>query len=145
MPARREAVFAFLADLANHWDLADRWVEVVSLTPAHDRGRVTVRGPLGLKRTVDTQVHETEPPTRIEGVAELGRTRALVAWWLEEDGTGTRVRLSATVVEAGALDRLLLAAGGRAWLRRRFASTLDRLARAASASTLLDPGLEARA
>ena len=40
IPAGREAVFAFLADLANHWDLADRWVEVVSLTPAHDGGRV---------------------------------------------------------------------------------------------------------
>jgi hypothetical protein len=128
VPAGREAVFAFLADLANHWDLADRWVEVVSLTPAHDGGRVRVHGPLGLRRTVDTRVQAVDPPSRIEGEAELGRTRARVSWELHEDPEGTRVRLRATVVAAGPLDRLLLAAGGRVWLRRRFVVTLARLA-----------------
>ena len=132
MPAGRGAVFAFLADLANHWDLADRWVEVVSLTPAHDGGRVAVRGPLGLRRTVDTRVHEVDPPRCIEGEARLGRTRALVTWHLTEEGAATRVRLTATVLEAGPLDRALLAAGGRVWLRRRFAATLARLALATS-------------
>jgi polyketide cyclase/dehydrase/lipid transport protein len=145
VPAGREAVFAFLADLANHWDLADRWVEVVSITPAHDGGRVAVRGPFGLRRTVDTRVHQLDPPARIEGVAELGTTRALVAWELFEEGPETtRVRLAATVLAAGPLDRLLLASGGRPWLRRRFAGTLARLARTVT-STLPDRDLEARA
>jgi hypothetical protein len=128
VPAGRDAVYAFLADLANHWDLADRWVEVVSLTPAHDGGRVTVRGPLGLRRTVDTRVDDVEPPGRIEGTALLGRTRAVVRWELRPEPRGTRVHLVATVLAAGPLDRLLLAAGGRAWLRRRFTVTLNHLA-----------------
>jgi hypothetical protein len=130
IPAGREAVFAFLADLANHWDLADRWVEVVSLTPAHDGGRVMVRGPLGLRRTVDTRVDQVEPPGRIEGTARLGRTRAVVRWELRPESRGTRVHLVARVLAAGPIDRLLLAAGGRAWLRRRFTVTLSRLAQA---------------
>jgi hypothetical protein len=133
VPAGRDAVYAFLADLANHWDLADRWVEVVSLTPAHDGGRVTVRGPLGLRRTVDTRVDEVEPPGRIEGTARLGRTRAVVRWELRPEPRGTRVHLVATVLAAGPLDRLLLAAGGRAWLRRRFTVTLSRLAQTLAA------------
>jgi Polyketide cyclase / dehydrase and lipid transport len=133
VPAGRDAVYAFLADLANHWDLADRWVEVVSLTPAHDGGRVTVRGPLGLRRTVDTRVDDFEPPGRIEGTARLGRTRAVVRWELRPEPRGTRVHLVATVLAAGPLDRLLLAAGGRAWLRRRFTVTLSRLAQTVAA------------
>jgi hypothetical protein len=149
VPAGREAVFAFLADLANHWDLADRWVEVVSLTPAHDGGRVTVRGPLGLRRTVDTRVHDVDPPARLAGTARLGRTRAVVRWDLRPEPRGTRVHLVANVVAAGRLDRLLLAAGGRAWLRRRFTVTLSRLAQAvaerqAEAATSR-PGRAARA
>ena len=39
------------------------------------------------------------------------------------------MRLAADVERAWAPDRLLLALGGRWWLRRRFASTLERLAR----------------
>ena len=130
VPVGREAVYAFLADLANHWDLADRWVEVVSLTPAHDGGRVMVRGPLGLRRTVDTRVDEVEPPGRIEGTARLGRTRAVVRWELRPESRGTRVHLVARMLATGPIDRLLLAAGGRAWLRRRFTVTLSRLAQA---------------
>jgi uncharacterized protein YndB with AHSA1/START domain len=151
VPAGPEAVFAFLADLANHWDLADRWVEVVSLTPAHDGGRVRVRGPLGLRRTVDTRVNGAQPPARIEGTAQLGRTRAAVRWELVPEPRGTRVRLVANVIAAGPLDRLLLAAGGRAWLRRRFTVTLSRLAQTvagrqeAAVATRPDPGRAARA
>src|SRR4029453_8802813 len=40
----------------------------------------------------------------------------------------TDVTLSAELEEATPLDRLLLALGGRAWLQRRFASVLGRLA-----------------
>jgi hypothetical protein len=152
IPAGREAVFAFLADLANHWDLADRWVEVVSLTPAHDGGRVRVRGPLGLSRTVDTRVDSVREPERIAGTATLGRTRAEVRWELRPDARGTCVRLVATVREAGGLDRLLLAAGGRRWLRHCFKVTLGRLAETvagraveAAPAAAASPGRAARA
>jgi hypothetical protein len=39
------------------------------------------------------------------------------------------VRLAADIEQAGPGDRVLLALGGRWWLQRRFASTLDHLAR----------------
>jgi hypothetical protein len=39
----------------------------------------------------------------------------------------TEVRLEATVTRARLPDRLLLALGGRWWLRRRFRATLTRL------------------
>jgi hypothetical protein len=138
VPARREAVFEFLSDLENHWEVGDRFIEVLSLDrsragasePAPARGgHVRVRGPLGLRRTAATRVIEAEPPGFIAGTAQLGeRTRARVSWTLAEVSEATEVRLSATVEDAGPLDRLLLNLGGRVWLRRHFAAILARLA-----------------
>jgi hypothetical protein len=52
-----------------------------------------------------------------------------VAWTLHEQRDGaTVVRLAATVVRAGPLDRAVLALGGASWMRRLFAATLARLA-----------------
>jgi uncharacterized protein YndB with AHSA1/START domain len=127
-----EEVFDFLSDLANHWLLVDRYVEVISLAGspgrAPDSGLVRLRGPLGVRRTVRTRVTETRSPGLIVGTAELGaRTRARVSWTLEGRPGETRVRLAAEVEDASQLDRVLLALGGRFWLRRRFASGLERL------------------
>lgn len=125
-----EAVFVFLSDLANHWWLATRFVEVVDLDPSvdgHGGGRVRVRGPLGLRRTAVTRVEHMRASQLVVGSARVGRTRARVSWTLEARGAGTWVRLAATVERASTLDRLLLRAGGRAWLERRFAGTLARL------------------
>ncbi|MEA2439448.1 MAG: hypothetical protein QOH76_872 [Thermoleophilaceae bacterium] len=130
VPAAPEEVFAFLSDLANHWRLVDRFVEVLSLegTPP-DRAVVRLRGPLGVRRTVITRVTATRSPRLIIGVAELGEeTRARVSWTLAGRLGQTRVRLAAEVEHAGPLDRLLLTLGGRTWLRRRFAFGLERLA-----------------
>jgi uncharacterized protein YndB with AHSA1/START domain len=127
-----EDVFAFLADLENHWLIADRFVEVVDLegpSGARHGGRVRVRGPLGVRRTATTRVLSAEPGIRMQGGAWIGaRTHARVEWTLEPSGSGTRVRLEATVQDASALDRLLLALGGHRWMQRRFESTLERLA-----------------
>ena len=136
--AAREAVFSFLADLENHWLLADRFIEVLSLERATDGrsngGRVRMRGPLGLRRTASTRVLDAAPPQRMVGEARLSAgTVAFVRWRLSGEGTGTRVRLEATVDRAGWLDRLLLLLGGRAWLERRFAAVLGRLAERLSA------------
>jgi uncharacterized protein YndB with AHSA1/START domain len=127
-------VFAFLADLENHWLLADRFVEVLTLErppgggPASG-GTVKMRGPLGLRRTARTRVVEADPPRRIAGSALMGgRTEALVRWTLNPVGEGTLVRLEATVERVAALEAFLLAAGGRRWLERRFASILETLA-----------------
>jgi hypothetical protein len=127
-----EDVFAFLSDLRNHWRLADRFVEVVTLESSDggpaDGGTVRVRGPLGLRRTAVTRVVAAREPRLMIGTAELeGGTRARVSWVLGKRLNATRVRLAAEIERAGVLDRALLALGGRWWLQRRFASTLERL------------------
>ena len=134
VPASPERVFAFLCDLENHWLLADRFVEVLNLdgaaTGAASGGKVRVRGPLGLGRTATTQVVATEPTRSMVGTAALsGGTQAVVRWTLTPEEGDTRVELAAHLQQAGLLDRLLLAAGGRRWVRRRFASILATLAK----------------
>jgi hypothetical protein len=125
-------VFAFLADLSNHWRLSRRFAALESVDADGAGGRVRIRAPLGLSRVARTRVLEAEAPRRLRGRAELGRrTVGRVAWEIEPNGGGSRVTLSAEVVDAGAADRLLLALGGRALLARIFAEALDRLAAAA--------------
>lgn len=133
--ASPEAVFGFLSDLRNHWRLADRFVEVLTLEASDgvhaDGGRVRVRGPLGMRRTATTRVVAARAPRLMIGTADLGSgTRARVSWTLAPRFGSTRVRLAAELERARPLDRVLLAAGGRWWLERRFASTLEQLARA---------------
>ena len=133
--APADEVFDFLSDLENHWLVADRFIEVVSLDRpgggAATGGRVLMRGPLGLRRTAATRVVEAEPPRRMSGTAVVGRrTRARITWTLSavRDGHGTDVRLAAAIDAAGPLDRALLVLGGRGWLEARFAGTLAVLA-----------------
>jgi hypothetical protein len=131
--APREGAFAFLADLENHWRLADRFIDVLSLDRQRDGrahgGRVRMRGPLGVRRTAGTRVLAADPPQQIVGVADVGRrTRAFVRWKLSEGEDATGVLLEAAIDRLGALDRLLLLLGGRAWLARRFRAVLDQLA-----------------
>lgn len=136
VPAPRVTVFGFLARLDNHWQLADRWIEVVSLDSedgdggAVDGGLVRVRGPLGVSRMASTRVLAAEPPSRLRGRAEVGGgTCAAITWSLSEDGEGTRVGLRAEVERMGVLDRALWRLGGRRWMRRRFEAVLAALAR----------------
>lgn len=133
--ASPQVVFDFLADLENHWLLTDRFVEVLTLErppgggPARG-GTVRMRGPLGLGRTVRTRVVEAAPAKVIAGTASVGeRTEARVRWTLTPSSRGTRVRLEATVERVGHAELVLLAAGGRRWLERRFTSILQTLAR----------------
>ena len=133
VPAPPEDVFTFLSDLRNHWRLADRFVEVVTLDASDgvhaDGGQVRVRGPLGLRRTATTRDVAAKASRLLIGTAELpGGTRARVSWTLAGRLGATRVRLAAELERTTRLDRLLLALGGRWWLRRLFADALDRLA-----------------
>ncbi|MFL5828023.1 MAG: SRPBCC domain-containing protein [Thermoleophilaceae bacterium] len=126
--APRASVFEFLSNLDNHWLLADRFVEVVSLDGGSG-GRVRVRGPAGISRVADTTIDSVDPPHTISGTARVGEeTTAGVSWQLEDDGDdGTHVRITATVLEASPGDRLLLTLGGQAWLERSFGRILDAL------------------
>ena len=133
IPAEREGVFEFLSDLENHWHLADGAISVMSVEPG-DGGRVRMRGPLGMHRTAVTSLDAVHAPSSIAGTARVGtRTCAHVRWTLEPNGAGTSVTLTAYVEDAAPLDRLLLAAGGRAWLESRFEGILATLAERFSA------------
>ncbi len=128
LPYPQERVFAFLADLRNHWQLEDAFIELNGLRG--NGGRISIRGPLGLSREARTTVAAAEPPSRMSGRAEIGdKTVGSVAWVIEPTGSGCRVTLSARVARASALDRALLALGGRRWLSRRFDRVLETLGR----------------
>jgi hypothetical protein len=126
-----ERVFEFLSNLENHWLLEQRFV---ALDEVHGNagGRVRIRGPLGLSRVAETRVVEARPPTahepgELNGRADLGETIGRVRWRIDRRGDGSEVTLSAWVERASALDRLLLAVGGRRLLQRIFESAVARL------------------
>jgi hypothetical protein len=120
-------VWALVADLREHWLLADRWTEVRRIDA--DGGTIRLRGPVGVRRTVDVRVTRREPPRTLEGVADLGpSTSARVRWSLAPEGPdATRVTLTAEVLQNGLADGVLLALGADRWLRWRFRVTLSRL------------------
>jgi uncharacterized protein YndB with AHSA1/START domain len=126
--APRERVFAFLADLENHWLITDRFVRVLSLDgPAGARrgGQVRIRAPFGLSRIASIRVEEARPPAELIGSAAVGDgTKAEVRWSLAEEGAGTRTELTARLIFASRRDRLLWVAGGRFWMRRRLQRAL---------------------
>jgi uncharacterized protein YndB with AHSA1/START domain len=126
IPHEPERVFAFLADLRNHWRLEERFLELDNVAP--DGGVIRLTGPFGLSRKARTRVVEAERPTRVTGRADLrGGTVGLVAWEIRPDDSGSSVRLSAEVPEAWWPDRVFLALGGRAWLRTLFERALENL------------------
>lgn len=125
VPVSRRELYERLADLRGHWQLAGRWVRPLELRD--DGGVVRVVGPAGLHRTIHTTLTDAREPECVAGEARIGQTRAAIQWLLEEDGSGTIVTLRADVLEAGRLDRAMLALGGRRWMQGRFAATLERL------------------
>src|SRR4051794_17155353 len=142
LPAAPEDVYAFLADLDNHWRLIDRWAQIRDVAPDGMGATVRLRGPLGVRRTARTRVLAARPAHELVGEARVGpRTVGHVRWALRPDGDGTFVELSATVPQAALLDRALLALGGRLWLRRRFATALRQLAEPTAAPVTMSPWL----
>jgi hypothetical protein len=77
-------------------------------------------------------VEEAQPVSRLRGRAEIGAgTVGEVHWQIEPRRGGSRVTLSARVVRARPLDRVLLLLGGRWWLGRVFAEAVEQLGRVA--------------
>ncbi len=135
VPAGEAEAFAFLMTPATHRRLQGPGLTLLSLdaTDAEEifnGGAVLLRGPLGLQRAVRTRVALRQPPTRLAGsaLADSG-TAAHISWTLrgQSDGT-TLVELTAVLGPVGYRDRLLLAIGGRQWMRRLFTATLRKLA-----------------
>lgn len=122
-----EAVFAFLADLDNHWRVAGR--RVVPAYRLRSPTEATVRfGPPGFRRWADTSIDRTEPPRFIEGSAVSGESDGTTRWRLEPRGADrTHVRFEQELRPRGLRDRLALATAGRIWLPRQYAGVLRRL------------------
>jgi hypothetical protein len=121
------AVFAFLADLRNHWRIASGLVTIAELDGGSDAdgSRIELHGPLGLTRVAATRIARATEPAEgvggvIEGTAETpGGTLVRIAWNLSPAPRGTQVTLELVVERASPADRLLLALGARRWLERR--------------------------
>ncbi|MGH2745382.1 MAG: SRPBCC family protein [Thermoleophilaceae bacterium] len=129
VPHTPERVYAFVAHMDNHWHLSDRRLRLQGLNDERRGGRIVIAGPLGLRRTAHTTVTTEHEPHQFGGTAAVGhRTRAHADWRIEPTRHGARVVLESTIASVGTLDRLLLALGGRWWLRRGFARVLARLA-----------------
>ncbi len=128
LPHPPERVFEFLADLNNHWQLEDAFIALNGV--GNGGGRIRIRGPLGIAREARTELVSVAAPACLEGRASIGRrTAGLVTWEIVAAEAGSRVSLSAEVERASVADRLLLALGGRRWLRRRFERVLETLGR----------------
>jgi len=142
VPHPPERVYAFLAQLENHWRLSDRYLRLERVSGDGRGGRIVIGTPLGLRRTARTTVTTAREPHAFGGTAVVGRrTRAQARWSIEPLQDGARVGLQATVSSVSTLDRLLLALGGRWWLRRRFDRVLARLAAALEQGERTDAGV----
>ena len=129
LPHPPEGVFEFLSDLHNHWQLEDAFIAVNGVRDGG--GHILIRGPLGISREARAEVVSAVAPAHLRGRAAIGRrTVGLVAWDIlpATDG-GSLVTLSAEVERASLADRVLLALGGRRWLRHRFERVLETLGR----------------
>jgi hypothetical protein len=119
------AVYDFLQRLPNHALIGGHGLRLDGVTDDGRAALITLRGPLGIRRTAYTTVTDLRPPHRFGGTALVGKhTKAYVTWTIEQAGTGSFVTLSATIVRAGPVDRLLLALGGRWWVARSFTQAI---------------------
>lgn len=123
-PAR--VIYDFLERLPNHALITGSGLRLEGVATDGRGARISMRGPLGLRRTARTRVIVRHRPQAFGGTARVGRrTVAYVQWGIDAAGpNASLVTLSATVLRTGTLDRLLLAAGGRPWLARSFARTV---------------------
>jgi hypothetical protein len=122
-PVRAPAhvVYRFLERLPNHALITGSGLRLESVASGGRCARITLRGPLGIRRTARTRVTYAVPPHGFGGTAAVGRrTVAYVHWAIDHAEYGSLVTLSATILRAGTVDRLLLALGGRWWLARSF-------------------------
>lgn len=125
LAASAGAVYDFLTSLPNHARIGGHGLRLDHVADDGRSALISLHGPLGLRRTAVTTVTSLHRPHRFGGTALVGRrTMAYVHWIIEPAGTGSRVTLNASIVRAGPVDRLLLAAGGRWWVTRCFARAI---------------------
>jgi uncharacterized protein YndB with AHSA1/START domain len=133
----REEVFSYLADIANHAEFTDHFLEDWHLTRIDSVGRGAgarfhVRARLQRFSWMGVSFVEVDPPRRIVAAGRTGkfnRIRALTVYTLDPGPGGTtRVEITAETVPATISDRLLELLGGqRGAMRRRYSRALHRL------------------
>jgi uncharacterized protein YndB with AHSA1/START domain len=131
----REAVFEYLADIANHPEFTDHYLKDWRLTRENSYGRgagarYKVDAPRNRFAWSDMTFIEVERPHRIVAVGRGGkynRIRTYARWTLEPaPGDATRVEFVAETEPAMLTDRLM-ELGFRRWFRRKSSKALRRL------------------
>jgi uncharacterized protein YndB with AHSA1/START domain len=130
-------VFDYLADVANHLEFSDHYLDDFRLTREDSYGlgagaRYRVGAPLNRFGWADVTVVESQPPRRLVLRGRMGkfnRTRMVTIFTLEPGpGTGsTRVRLTTETDPKLPSDRLLEAISTRWWLKRQQRKAMKRL------------------
>jgi uncharacterized protein YndB with AHSA1/START domain len=132
----REEVFAYLADIANHSEFTDHFLEDWHLTREDPVGRgagarFRVKAPLQRFSWMGVSFIEVDPPWRIVEAGRGGkfnRIRSMTTYTLEPaPDEGTRVRLSVETEPVTISDHLMEALGARRWTRRQNLRALRRL------------------
>jgi uncharacterized protein YndB with AHSA1/START domain len=130
-----EAVFEYLADIANHPEFCDHYLVDWRLTREDSYGpgagaRFKARRRLNRFPWYDTTFVEVDPPRRIVHAGRGGkfnRVRTVGVWQLEPAGPGsTRVTYTWETEPALLSDRIM-ELGLRRWARRKGAKALRRL------------------
>ena len=132
----REEIFDYLADIANHPEFVDHFIDDFHLTREDSVGRGAgarfhVKAPFQRFSWMGVQFIEVDRPWRIVEAGRGGkynRIRSLATYSLEPgpDGT-TRVELTFETVPATPTDRIMELVGARSWTRRQHARALRRL------------------
>ena len=133
----REEVFAYLADIANHSEFSDHYVEQFRLTRIDSVGRgagarFKLRIPLQRFDWCDMTFSVVEPPHRIVAVGRGGkfnRIKTTAIWTLElGPGGGTEVEYMIESEPVLPTDRLVEALSGqRGWFKRKLRKAMSRL------------------
>ena len=141
--APRERVFDYLADIANHAEFSDHFIDRCRLTRLESRGvgaaarfrlgsgpALPVVSPLAAQ-WVEIVIEALDPPHRVltEGTTgRIGRIPIAGEYLLTAHDHGmTRVSYRFSSEPANRVDRLREALGGRSWATRKLRRSLRRL------------------
>ena len=133
----REEVFDYLADLANHPEFCDHYVDHFRLTRVDSVGlgagaRFHLDAPLNRFSWADMTLVEVDRPHRIVALGRGGkfnRNRTTTIWTLEPaPGGGTRLDVMTETEPALVTDKVVEALTGyRGWMKRNVRKSAQRL------------------
>ena len=133
----REEVFAYLADIANHAEFSDHYLQQFRLTRIDSVGRgagarFRLRTPFQRFSWADMTFSVVEPPHRIVAVGRSGkfsRIQTTAIWTLDvAPGGGTEVEYMIESEPVFPTDRIVEALSGqRRWFKRKLRKAMSRL------------------